>query len=105
MKVNRIVCWFSCGAASAVATKIMLQQASKLYPEASIVIANSPIIEEHPDNERFLMNASNGLGRKLLNFITLNIQKVEIQFMKFSVEGIFKRAKWRTLYDPVKANS
>ena len=53
MKVHRIICWFSCGAASAVATKIMLKQASKLFPDVPVVIANSPIIEEHDDNERF----------------------------------------------------
>lgn len=53
MNIKRIVCWFSCGAASAVATKIMLQQASKIFPNVPVVISNSPIIEEHSDNERF----------------------------------------------------
>lgn len=51
--IERIVCWFSCGAASAVATKIMLQQASKIFPNVPVVIANSPIQEEHSDNKRF----------------------------------------------------
>lgn len=66
MKVNRIVCWFSCGAASAVATKIMLQQASKLYPDAPVVIANSPIIEEHFDNERFFSECQQWFGQEII---------------------------------------
>lgn len=45
----RIVCWFSCGAASAVATKLAISQ----YSGQDIVIARCIVREEHPDNERF----------------------------------------------------
>ncbi len=48
--MNRIVCRFSCGAASAVATKLMLAK----YPAEDVVIVNAFIKEEHPDNRRFL---------------------------------------------------
>lgn len=66
MKVQRIICWFSCGAASAVATKIMLKQASKLFPGVPVVIANSPIIEEHTDNERFFNECQQWLGQEII---------------------------------------
>ncbi len=48
--VNRIVCHFSCGAASAVATKLILSE----YDPARVVIYNAFIVEEHHDNRRFL---------------------------------------------------
>lgn len=66
MKVRRIVCWFSCGAASAVATKIMIQQALKLFPAVPLVIANSPIVEEHPDNERFFNECQQWFGQEII---------------------------------------
>lgn len=47
---NRIVCHFSCGAASAVAAKLILDE----FPHEQVVIANAFVKEEHPDNRRFL---------------------------------------------------
>ncbi len=47
---KRIVCQFSCGAASAVATKLILAE----YGHENVVIVNAFIQEEHPDNRRFL---------------------------------------------------
>ncbi|WP_335956222.1 hypothetical protein [Acinetobacter guillouiae] len=66
MKVKRIVCWFSCGAASAVATKIMLEKAAKIFPKVPVVIANSPIIEEHSDNERFFNECEQWFGQQII---------------------------------------
>jgi hypothetical protein len=48
--MSRIVCHFSCGAASAVATKIILTT----HPPEDVVILNAFIKEEHEDNRRFL---------------------------------------------------
>jgi hypothetical protein len=45
----RIVSHFSCGAASAVATKLILAQ----YPAERVVILRAWILEEHADNDRF----------------------------------------------------
>lgn len=67
--VKRIVCWFSCGAASAVATKIMLEQAPKIFPNVPVVIANSPIIEEHSDNERFFNECEQWFGQEIIRII------------------------------------
>ena len=49
-KANRIVSHFSCGAASAVATKLILAE----FPPSQVVIYNAFIVEEHADNRRFL---------------------------------------------------
>ena len=49
--MGRIVCWFSCGAASAVATSIALR---KYRGSHEVVIAYCETGAEHPDNERFL---------------------------------------------------
>ncbi|MEN9492837.1 MAG: hypothetical protein RJA63_3286 [Pseudomonadota bacterium] len=56
--MSRLVCQFSCGAASAVATKLMLAEA----PER-VAIVNAFISEEHPDNRRFLADCERWFGR------------------------------------------
>lgn len=45
--VGRTICWFSYGAASAVATKLILAE----NPDAEVVAIK--LEQEHPDNERF----------------------------------------------------
>lgn len=54
-----IVSWFSCGAASALATKLALEK----YGEIRIV--NNPVVAEHPDNERFLKSCEKWFGQKI----------------------------------------
>ena len=46
----KIVVWFSCGAASAVAAKLTIDK----YGHENVSIVNNPIKEEHEDNYRFL---------------------------------------------------
>jgi hypothetical protein len=58
----RIICQFSCGAASAVATKLVLAQ----YGETcEIHIINAFIKEEHPDNRRFLTDCEKWFDRPI----------------------------------------
>jgi len=57
---NRIVSWFSCGAASAVATKLMLQE------EDPVIIAYCYVKEEHDDNMRFLHDCEKWFGQEVL---------------------------------------
>lgn len=57
MTAQRIVCWFSCGAASAVAAKVTLRES----PEA--VLAYCETGAEHPDNERFLADCEQWFGK------------------------------------------
>lgn len=50
--MGRIICHFSCGAASAVATKLTLAECDP----ARAVILNAFVAEEHSDNRRFLVD-------------------------------------------------
>ena len=58
--MNRIVCWFSCGAASAVATKIAIAENAGKLP---LIVAYTEVIEEHPDNKRFLADCEKWFGQ------------------------------------------
>ncbi|HUU88556.1 MAG TPA: hypothetical protein VMX17_12495 [Candidatus Glassbacteria bacterium] len=49
----KIVVWFSCGVASAVAAKKTIEQYSDKY---EIHIVNNPVAEEDKDNKRFLLD-------------------------------------------------
>lgn len=55
---RRIVSHFSCGAASAVATKLVLGE----YPREEIVIFRAWIKEEHEDNDRFSADCERWFG-------------------------------------------
>lgn len=59
--MSRIVCQFSCGAASAVATKLILSE----YPREQVEIVNAFVAEEHEDNRRFLADCETWLDRKI----------------------------------------
>lgn len=60
--MRRIVCQFSCGAASAVATKLALSQ----YGDR-VAIVNAFIEEEHPDNRRFADDCEKWFGQAIIN--------------------------------------
>jgi len=55
----KTICQFSCGAASAVATKITLEE----NPDAIIVRCDTG--SEHPDNERFMRDCEEWFGKKV----------------------------------------
>lgn len=55
----RILSWFSCGAASAVATKLALK-------EGPVTIAYCEVMEEHPDNKRFLKDCEEWFGQEII---------------------------------------
>lgn len=56
---TRAVCWFSCGAASAVATKLAIQEYDHVY------ILYQDTGAEHPDNKRFLADCEEWFGQKI----------------------------------------
>lgn len=58
---ERVVCRFSCGAASAVATKLALSK----HPNSEVVIHYSDTRSEHPDNERFLKECEGWFGHSI----------------------------------------
>lgn len=59
MSERRTVCWFSAGAASAVATKLVLRE----HPEA--VVAYCATNSEHPDSERFIADCVRWFNRPI----------------------------------------
>ena len=64
--MSRIVCWFSCGAASAVATKLAISQ----FAGREIVIARCIVKEEHQDNDRFAADCETWFGMPITNMIS-----------------------------------
>jgi len=59
---QRVVCQFSCGAASAVATKLAI---AAHWGRNEVLIINAFIREEHPDNRRFLADCERWFGRSI----------------------------------------
>ena len=57
--MSRIVCQFSCGAASAVATKLAIAQ------HGAVEIINAFLKEEHTDNRRFLADCQAWFGQPI----------------------------------------
>ena len=82
MTDRRAISWFSCGAASAVASELMLEK----YGKAACEIVYCDVMStEHPDNARFFRDVEKWLG-------------VEIQIIsssKFSdVDDVFERTRY-----------
>jgi len=59
LKAERIICWFSSGAASAVATKILLHD----WPKARPVYCETGA--EHPDNLHFITDCESWFGKPI----------------------------------------
>lgn len=64
---GRIVIWFSCGAASACAAKMVLQSNDERKAGREIVIARNWLKEEHPDNDRFQADCEKWFGQKIIH--------------------------------------
>lgn len=59
---ERVVVWFSCGAASAMAAKIAIST----YPAETVKIVYQDTGSEHPDNKRFLADVEKWLGKQVI---------------------------------------
>ena len=59
-KADRVLCWFSCGATSAIATKIALEVFTNVLPVE--VVYCDTLLTEHSDNMRFISECENWLG-------------------------------------------
>jgi len=62
MKDKKIVVWFSCGAASAVAAKRTIE---KYGADNDVIVVNMPIKQEHEDNQRFANDVEKWLGQPI----------------------------------------
>lgn len=63
-KRKKIAVWFSCGAASAVAAKKTIERYRKTH---EIMVLNTMVDEEGPDNRRFLKDVENWIGQKIVD--------------------------------------
>ena len=57
--MGRLVSWFSCGAASAVAAKLAIADGDP------VTVVYCEVMEEHPDNQRFLKDCENWFGQEI----------------------------------------
>ena len=62
IKKGRVLCWFSCGAASAVAAKL----ATDIYGDRCKVIYCDTSSDEHEDNQRFLKDVESWIGKPII---------------------------------------
>lgn len=76
--MKRIV-WFSCGAASAVASKLAIEK----YRDVDVVYCDTSV-NEHPDNLRFLQDCEEWLGQKI---VRLRSEK----FSSMSIYDVFDK--------------
>lgn len=83
MKADRIVCWFSCGAASAVATKLAIQENAGKVP---LVVVCNLVREEHPDNRRFLKDCERWFGQP--------VEVLENKKYGGSAEAVWKHVRY-----------
>ena len=81
----RIVCWFSCGAASAVATKLAIAENAGKLP---LIIAYTEVVEEHPDNKRFLKDCESWFDQE--------IKILRNDFYEGSIYRVFEKNYIRT---------
>lgn len=80
--MSRIISWFSCGAASAVATKLAIASGKQ------ITIAYCEVKEEHPDNKRFLNDCQEWFGQE--------ITVLRNEFYDASIYRVFENNYMRT---------
>ena len=85
--MNRLVCWFSCGAASAVATKLAINQYKDSH---EIIIARCIVKEEHLDNDRFADDCQKWFGIPITNLMSekYNGSIVEVADKRGYISGI-----------------
>ena len=74
-KKETIAVWFSCGAASAVASKKTIEKYGDTH---NVIIVNNPVVNEHSDNERFLSDCEKWFGQKILKAINPDFPTCDI---------------------------
>lgn len=62
---QRIVCWFSHGAASTVAAKLAIELNNQSANPKELVVASIYLKDEHEDNHRYFLECEKFLGQKM----------------------------------------
>lgn len=79
---DRLLCSFSCGAASAVATKLAIDRNAGRLP---VLIVNFDTGSEHPDNERFRLECQEWFGHEV---VTTKNPKYD------DIWDVFSKGRW-----------
>lgn len=79
--MTKIIAWFSCGAASAVAAKITAEQLSSEYDTTEIVYCDT-MSTEHPDNQRFFDECQDWFGQEIIRLHSRRFRDIDGVFMK-----------------------
>jgi hypothetical protein len=75
---SRVICWFSCGAASAAAAKMTVDK----YGDRALVIYCDTMVSEHSDNERFFHDVQKWIGKPITVIRSLEYASVDDVFEK-----------------------
>jgi len=84
--MSRIVCWFSHGAASTVATKLKIEENNKSPEPKELIVVSIYIKDEHEDNARFRADCEKWFGQEI---VTITNDKY-----KSSVSEVIKQTKY-----------
>jgi hypothetical protein len=68
--MSRIVCWFSCGAASAYATKKAIDINAGAVP---LEVVRIRVQEEHPDSDRFTTECEKWFGQPIIELADIKL--------------------------------
>lgn len=86
MNEERIVCWFSHGAASTVAAKLKIIENNNSVKPKELVVVSIFIKDEHEDNERYRIDCEKWLGQEI---VTITNDKY-----KSSVTEVIRQTKY-----------
>lgn len=90
----RLLCWFSCGAASAVASHEALASYRQTY-QVQVVHCDTRA-SEHPDNDRFCQDVEQWLGQPIVHLRNLDYQTVDDVFARHHYMAGVKGARCTT---------
>jgi len=77
--MSRVLVWFSCGAASAYASKLAIEK----YGKERVELVYCDVLNtEHPDNERFLKDVEQWLGKEVTRVKSSKYDSVDDVFEK-----------------------
>lgn len=76
MSDSRVIAWFSCGGASAVAAKLAIEK----YGTRAVIVHCDTLASEHPDNRRFFDDVQAWLGREIVTIRSTEYNTIDDVF-------------------------
>lgn len=96
---NRVLVWFSCGAASAVAAKLAVEK----YPECEVLYCDT-LAYEHNDNVRFMKDVEKWIGKEVKLLKSKKYNDIYEVFNKGWLVGIYGAACTNEMKKKVRKN-